>query len=113
MTSETSTSAGTFSRAGAAGKRNEQHMETQTLTIRNKLGLHARAAAIVAKTASQFEADVIFGKDGVEVNGKSIIGLLALAASKGTEITLKIEGKDAAQSLQALVELIRNKFGEE
>ena len=88
-------------------------METQTMTIRNKLGLHARAAAVLVKTANRFEADVTLEKDGIEVNGKSIMGILMLAASKGTKITLKIDGKDATQALEALVQLIDNKFGEE
>jgi phosphocarrier protein HPr len=87
--------------------------ETQTFTIRNKLGLHARAAALLVKTANHFEADVTVEKDGIEVNGKSIMGILMLAASKGTRITLKIQGKDAAQALQSLAELIDNRFGEE
>jgi phosphocarrier protein HPr len=88
-------------------------MEIQTFTIRNRLGLHARAAALLVKTANHFLADVIVEKDGVEVNGKSIMGILMLAASKGTKITLKAEGKDAAQAMQALGKLIENKFGEE
>jgi len=87
--------------------------ETQTFTIRNKLGLHARAAALLVKTANHFEADVTVEKDGIEVNGKSIMGILMLAASKGTRITLKIQGKDAVQALQSLAELIDNRFGEE
>jgi phosphocarrier protein len=87
--------------------------ETQTFTIRNKLGLHARAAALLVKTANHFEADVTVEKDGIEVNGKSIMGILMLAASKGTRITLKIQGKDAAQAIQSLAELIDNRFGEE
>ena len=88
-------------------------MESQTFTIRNKLGLHARAAALLVKTANHFEADVTVEKDGIEVNGKSIMGILMLAASKGTKITLKIEGADAAQALRSLGELIENRFGEE
>jgi phosphocarrier protein HPr len=88
-------------------------METQTFTIRNKLGLHARAAALLVKTANHFEADVTVEKDGIEVNGKSIMGILMLAASKGTRITLKIDGKDAAQALETLGQLIEDRFGEE
>jgi phosphocarrier protein len=88
-------------------------METQSFTIRNKLGLHARAAALLVKTANHFESDVIVEKDGIEVDGKSIMGILMLAASKGTRITLKIEGKDSTQALQSLGELIENKFGED
>jgi phosphocarrier protein HPr len=88
-------------------------MEIETFTIRNRLGLHARAAALLVKTANRFSAEVTLEKDGVEVNGKSIMGILMLAASKGTKITLKAEGKDAAQTMQALAKLIENKFGEE
>ena len=90
-----------------------ERVEIQTFTIRNKLGLHARAAALLVKTANHFEADVTVEKDGIEVNGKSIMGILMLAASKGTRITLKIEGKDSTQALQTLGQLIENKFGEE
>jgi phosphocarrier protein len=88
-------------------------MEIQTFTIRNKLGLHARAAALLVKTANHYTADVMIEKDGIEVNGKSIMGILMLAASKGTKITLKMEGKDANQGMEALRQLIDNKFGEE
>ena len=88
-------------------------MEIQTFTIRNKLGLHARAAALLVKTANHYTADVMIEKDGIEVNGKSIMGILMLAASRGTKITLKMEGKDANQAMEALRQLIDNKFGEE
>jgi phosphocarrier protein len=88
-------------------------MEIQTYTIRNRLGLHARAAALLVKTANRFASEVTLEKDGVEVNGKSIMGILMLAASKGSRITLRIEGKDAAQAVQTLGKLIENKFGEE
>jgi phosphocarrier protein HPr len=88
-------------------------MEMQTFTIRNRLGLHARAAALLVKTANKFSSEVMIEKDGLEVNGKSIMGILMLAASKGTKITLKVEGKDSAQALQTLGRLIENKFGEE
>ena len=85
----------------------------QTFTIRNRLGLHARAAALVVKTANKFASEVTIEKDGLEVNGKSIMGILMLAASKGTKITLKVEGRDSVQALQTLGRLIENKFGEE
>jgi phosphocarrier protein len=88
-------------------------MEIQTFIIRNKLGLHARAAALLVKTANNYAADITIEKDGIEVNGKSIMGILMLAASRGTKITLKVEGKDAVEALQTLGELIENKFGEE
>jgi phosphocarrier protein len=88
-------------------------MEMQTFTIKNRLGLHARAAALLVKTANKFDSEVTIEKDGLEVNGKSIMGILMLAASKGTKITLKVEGRDSIQALQTLGRLIENKFGEE
>jgi phosphocarrier protein HPr len=88
-------------------------MEIQTFTIKNRLGLHARAAALLVKTANRFGSEVTIEKDGLEVNGKSIMGILMLAASKGTKITIKAEGKDSVQALQTLGKLIENKFGEE
>ena len=88
-------------------------MEVQTFTIKNRLGLHARAAALLVKTANKFASEVTIEKDGLEVNGKSIMGILMLAASKGTKITLKVEGRDSVQALQTLGRLIENKFGEE
>ena len=88
-------------------------MEIQTFTIRNRLGLHARAAALLVKTANRFASEVIIEKDGLEVNGKSIMGILMLAASKGSKITLKVNGKDSAQAIQALGRLFEDKFGEE
>ncbi len=88
-------------------------MEVRTFTIRNRLGLHARAAALLVKTANRFVSEIMLEKDGLEVNGKSIMGILMLAASKGSKITLKVDGKDSTEALQALGELIENKFGEE
>ncbi len=88
-------------------------MEVQTFTIKNRLGLHARAAALLVKTANRFVSDILIEKDGLEVNGKSIMGILMLAAAKGTRITLKVEGKDATEALLSLGRLIENKFGEE
>ena len=77
------------------------------------MGLHARAAALLVKTANRFASEVTIEKDGLEVNGKSIMGILMLAASKGTKITLKVEGRDSVQAMQTLSRLIENKFGEE
>lgn len=81
--------------------------------IINKLGLHARASALFVKTASRFDAEVKLAKEGIEVNGKSIMGIMMLAASKGTIVSLSIEGTDEAEALQAIGELITNGFGEE
>jgi phosphocarrier protein len=88
-------------------------MEMQTFTIKNRLGLHARAAALLVKTANRFVSEVTIEKDGLEVNGKSIMGILMLAASKGTKITLKVDGKDSVQAIQTLGKLIESRFGEE
>jgi phosphocarrier protein HPr len=88
-------------------------MEIQTFAIRNRLGLHARAAALLVKTANRFVSEVTLEKDGLEVNGKSIMGILMLAASKGSKITLKVDGKDSVQAIQTLGKLIEDKFGEE
>lgn len=80
--------------------------------IKNELGLHARAAAQFVQTANKFHADVTVIKDGEEVNGKSILSLMMLAAPIGSEITIKTVGNDAAELLQALLTLIDLKFGE-
>ncbi len=88
-------------------------MESQTFTIRNRLGLHARAAALLVKTVNRFAAEVTIEKDGVEVNGKSIMGVLMLAASKGSKIIVRAEGDGAAVALQTIGKLIEDKFGEE
>jgi len=88
-------------------------MEIQTFTIRNRLGLHARAAALLVKTANRFVSEITLEKDSLEVNGKSIMGILMLAASKGSKITLKVDGKDSVGAMQTLSKLFENKFGEE
>jgi phosphocarrier protein len=81
--------------------------------IINKLGLHARASALFVKTASSFTSDIKLTKDGIEVNGKSIMGIMMLAASKGTTVTLSADGSDEVEALQTIGELIANGFGEE
>jgi phosphocarrier protein len=81
--------------------------------IPNKLGLHARASALLVKTASRFASDIKIEREGVEVNGKSIMGIMMLAAAKGSTIVLKVEGPDDAEAFASLGELIRNGFGEE
>jgi phosphocarrier protein HPr len=85
----------------------------KNITIINKLGLHARAAAKLVTLASKFEADVRVRKDGKEVSGKSIMGVMMLAAAKGSEITLIANGSDAEQALAELETLINDRFGEE
>ncbi|MBI4237531.1 MAG: HPr family phosphocarrier protein [Deltaproteobacteria bacterium] len=85
----------------------------QSLQITNQLGLHARAAASFVKIANRFRSSITVKKDTVAVNGKSIMGVLMLAAPKGTLITLIAEGPDAAAAAVALAQLIHDKFGEE
>lgn len=88
-------------------------MLEQQFAIINKLGLHARASALFVKTASQFKSEIKVLRDDIEVNGKSIMGIMMLAAAKGTEIVLKVAGTDEAEAFNILGELIRNGFGEE
>ena len=88
-------------------------MQTSNFIIKNNLGLHARAAAQLVQTANKFAADVTLLKDDVEVNGKSIMGILLLAAPKGTEISVTIDGPDEIAAMQALRELIEDGFGED
>ncbi|TJY56692.1 HPr family phosphocarrier protein [Sinimarinibacterium sp. CAU 1509] len=85
----------------------------RTVTIVNLLGLHARAAAKLVTLASKFESDVRVRKDGREVSGKSIMGVMMLAAAKGTQITLVAEGDDAGQALDELAQLVAARFGED
>lgn len=85
----------------------------RTFTIENKLGLHARAAAQLVKLAEQFTSEVRIGKDDQVVNGKSIMGLMMLAASEGSTIEVEAIGDDAEQMLDAIGELIAKKFHEE
>ncbi len=85
----------------------------KTVDIVNKLGLHARAAAKLVTLASKFESDVRVRKDGREVSGKSIMGVMMLAAAKGSQVTLIAEGEDAQQALDELAALVADRFGEE
>lgn len=87
-------------------------MLEHTITIINKLGLHARAAAKLVKTAANYQSTIQLQVKQRSVNAKSIMGVMMLAASKGTDVTFIIEGEDAEQALQALCELINNRFDE-
>jgi len=88
-------------------------VQEQQVTIINKLGLHARAAAKFVTTASGFESEITLGREGQEVNGKSIMGVMMLAASKGTTLNLRSSGNDEEAAIGALMELIEDRFGEE
>jgi len=88
-------------------------MIERELTICNRLGLHARAAAQFVKLASQYAADIQVGLDGVEVNGKSIMGLMMLAAGQGSRIRLRADGPDEQEAVAAIARLVEARFGEE
>lgn len=88
-------------------------MNRCTVTISNKLGLHARAAAKFVNLASTFDADVSIRLNGAHVNGKSIMGIMMLAAGKGTQIELEADGPDERQALAALASLVEDRFGED
>lgn len=88
-------------------------MVSQEVTIINKLGLHARPAAQLVKTASKFESEIFLRRDNLEVNAKSIMGVMMLAAEKGAKIMVIAKGKDEVEALRAMVEVFGTKFGEE
>ena len=88
-------------------------MLEQETTIINKLGLHARAAGKLVETTSRFSCDITIDKEGRNVDGKSIMAMMMLAASKGTNITIKTNGEDEAAALEAITALINNRFDEE
>ncbi len=85
----------------------------QNIEIINKLGMHARAAAQFVQIASSFNSHIEIEKDGRKVNGKSIMGVMMLAAGKGSEVILYADGEDEDESIQKLVELINNRFNED
>ena len=85
---------------------------TKTLEIKNKLGLHARAAALLVQTITTFDAEVMIAKDGQTVDGRSIMGVLTLAATQGSKIDVEAKGRDAEAVLAALEKLIDQKFYE-
>jgi phosphocarrier protein len=87
-------------------------MLEKEVEIINKLGLHARAAAKLVSCASSFDSYVYLHRSGQRVNGKSIMGVMMLAANKGSVLKLEIEGSDEQQAMEALVLLINNRFGE-
>lgn len=88
-------------------------MIEKKLTIQNHTGLHTRPASQFVKTANQFKSEITIQKGDASANGKSIISIIALGASKGSEIRLRAEGPDEKEAIEALSELVENKFGEE
>lgn len=87
-------------------------MQQQLIEIPNKLGLHARASAKLAQLAGQFECEIFVGKNCTKVNAKSIMGLMMLAAGKGTTIMIETDGADEEDALKKIIALIEDKFGE-
>ena len=86
---------------------------TKDFHVSNKLGIHARPAAMFVKTANRFSCDIFVEKDGEKVNGKSIMGLMMLAAGPGSKLTVHAQGHDASQALSEIEVLINRKFDEE
>jgi phosphocarrier protein HPr len=84
----------------------------KTVVLKNRLGLHARAAAKLVHTAAHYASRITLSKDGEDVDGKSILGLLLLAAGKGTPIVVRTEGADEAEAMSALTELVDRRFDE-
>ena len=87
-------------------------MISRKLTIVNKLGLHARAATRLVSCVSTFDAETWIGNSEKTVNGKSIMGVLTLAASRGTELKIEVDGEDENEAIQSITSLIENRFGE-
>jgi phosphocarrier protein HPr len=88
-------------------------MVTKELVVINKLGIHARPAAMFVKVANRFDCDIFVEKDGEQVNGKSIMGLMMLAAGPSSRITVQAEGADAEQAVLEIEALLKRKFDEE
>jgi len=88
-------------------------MIQQTVTVKNKTGLHARPAELFVQAANKFKSEIFIEKEGKKVNAKSIMGVMSLAVSQGTQITISAEGEDEKEAVEKLVELIESKFGEE
>jgi len=87
-------------------------VENRNVVIKNKLGLHARAAALLVQTVSRYNSDVYLEKDGHRVNGKSIMGVMMLAAAKGSTVRVEASGEDAGELLVQVEQLVDNRFGE-
>ena len=98
---------------GVLGKRTVSGKVQKEVTILNKLGLHARPAAMFVRVANKHRADIWVDKDGEQVNGKSIMGLMMLAAGQGTKLILSAEGADAEKAMQELEVLIEKRFDED
>lgn len=94
-------------------KTTETDAVTRDMVVTNKLGIHARPAAMFVKVASQYHSEILVEKDGETVNGKSIMGLMMLAAGYGSKLHVHANGDDADEALKRLDELLKRKFDEE
>ena len=94
-------------------RREEFILAEKVLTVRNRAGIHARPAALIAQTANKFASEVLMERDGTVVNAKSIMGVITIAAGYNTAVTVKAEGADAEEAVKALETLFENKFEEE
>ena len=97
----------------SAKKATDAEFLTKELTVLNRSGIHARPAAMFVKTANRFGSDIFVEKDGEKINGKSIMGLMMLAAGPGSKVTLHAKGADAAAAITELEALVKRKFDEE
>jgi phosphocarrier protein len=97
----------------SAKKLSDPEFQTRELVIVNKQGIHARPAAMFVKVANRFGSDIFVEKDGEKINGKSIMGLMMLAAGPGSKVTLHVKGVDADAAIAELEELVHRKFDEE
>ncbi len=88
-------------------------IEMKSFEIKNKLGLHARAAVKLVNISTQYKSRIFLERDGMEVNGKSLLSILTLACPQGSWITIRAEGTDSREAIRSLGELIENKFGED
>ncbi len=87
-------------------------MISRTVKVANKLGLHARPAAMLVTVAARYESEVFLTKDALRVNGKSIMGVMMLAAEKGSELTIEVNGRDEEKALEEIVRVVESGFGE-
>jgi len=97
----------------SAKKATDAEFMTRDVVVMNKSGIHARPAAMFVKTANRFGSDIFVEKDGEKINGKSIMGLMMLAAGPGSKVTLHVKGADAAAAITELEALVKRKFDEE
>ncbi len=88
-------------------------MTRRTVTIRNRLGMHARPSALLVTTSGKYQSEVFLTKDGLRVNGKSIMGVMMLAAEMGSQIEIEVDGPDENEALEAVAKIIESGFGED